>query len=142
MAEAYRSGLPVLFFLKGTTTDGAYEDGDVMSFRRGLFHSVLNEGVPLRVAALGYSLVHENGEATVGQNICWWGDMFLGPHLFRFLALRGVRVEVRFGAEVVARADRFVLSETAREAVVELYEGLSRCESHAVRYEAELVEAL
>ena len=25
-----------------------------MPFRRGLFHSVLNEGVPLRVAALRY----------------------------------------------------------------------------------------
>ena len=43
MAAAYRSGLPVLFYPEGTTTDGA----SVLPFRRGLFHSVLNEGVPL-----------------------------------------------------------------------------------------------
>ena len=142
MADAYRCGLPVLFFPEGTTTDGAYKDGGVMPFRRGLFHSVLNEGVPLRVAALGYSLDDENDGATVGRNICWWGDMFLGPHLFRFLGLRGVRVEVRFGDEVTGRADRFVLAETSREGVVEMYEGLGCCESGAVGYEAELVEAL
>ena len=52
MAEAYRSGLPVLFFPEGTTTDGA----EVLPFRRGLFHSVLNGGVALRTAALRYSL--------------------------------------------------------------------------------------
>ncbi len=142
MAEAYQSGLPVLFFPEGTTTDGAYVGGGVMPFRRGLFHSVLNEGVPLRVAALGYSMDEGNGTATVGQDICWWGDMFLGPHLFRLLGLRGVRAEVRFGAEVTARADRFVLSETARERVMEMYEGLGCGESDVAGYEAELVEAL
>ena len=62
MAEAYASGLPVLFFPEGTTTDGAYPDGGVMPFRRGLFHSVLNDGVALRVAGLRYSL--DGGE-------CW-----------------------------------------------------------------------
>src|ERR1700722_11030027 len=52
MAEAYRSGLPVLFFPEGTTTEGV----EVLPFRRGVFHSVLNGGVALRGAALGYSL--------------------------------------------------------------------------------------
>ncbi len=52
MAEAYRSGLPVLFFPEGTTTDGA----SVLPFRRGLFHSVLNNDVPLRTAVMSYSL--------------------------------------------------------------------------------------
>jgi 1-acyl-sn-glycerol-3-phosphate acyltransferase len=52
MAEAYRSGLPVLFFPEGTTTDGA----GVLPFRRGLFHSVLNNGVSLRTAAVRYTV--------------------------------------------------------------------------------------
>src|SRR5271154_1502356 len=38
MAEAYRSGLPLLFFPEGTTTDGT----EVLPFRRGVFHSVLD----------------------------------------------------------------------------------------------------
>lgn len=118
MAAAYRSGLPVLFFPEGTTTDG----GAVEPFRRGLFHSVLNEDVPLRVAGLRYSIVGDAGSATVADGVCWWGATLLAPHLFRLLGLRGVKASIRFGAEVTQRADRFVLSETARLRVMELAE--------------------
>jgi lyso-ornithine lipid O-acyltransferase len=138
MAEAYRSGLPVLFFPEGTTTDGMYEGGGVMPFRRGLFHSVLNNGVPLRVAALRYSLQEENGGASVAQDICWWGDMLFAPHMFAFLGLRGVRAEVRFGPEIMTRDDRFVLSEGARAEVVEMYGDLAGVRG----YEGALVEVL
>jgi 1-acyl-sn-glycerol-3-phosphate acyltransferase len=119
MAEAYRSGLPVLFFPEGTTTDGA----GVPPFRRGLFHSVLDNGVSLRTAALRYTLdsYRRNGVATVGEDVCWWGEMGFTSHIFRLLGLRGLRAEIRFGEEVVERADRFVLSETAQARVAEMY---------------------
>ena len=42
-------------------------------------------------------------EATVANDVCWWGDVLLGPHLFRLLGLRGVRAEVRFGRQVQER---------------------------------------
>ena len=127
MAEAYRSGLPVLFFPEGTTTDGA----SVLPFRRGLFHSVLHDGVSLRTAALRYTLDDEpvNGGATVGEDVCWWGDMTFGPHMFRFLGLKGLRAQIRFGGEVFERADRFVMSESAQARVAELYEGLRGVEA-------------
>lgn len=131
MAEAYRSGLPVLFFPEGTTTDGSC----VLPFRRGLFHSVLNEVVPLRVAALRYSL--EDADASVEEDVCWWGDALLAPHLWRLLGLKGIQAEICFGGEVVARRDRFVLSESAREAVAGLYAG----SGVEVVGEVELVEA-
>jgi lyso-ornithine lipid O-acyltransferase len=142
MAEAYRSGLPVLFFPEGTTTEGA----EVLPFRRGLFHSVLNGGVALRVAALRYSLDSHivNGSATVGEDVCWWGDMKFAAHMFRFLGLRGLRAKIRFGEEIVARADRFVLSETAQATVAEMYEELRPGAEPSVVWErdSELVEAL
>lgn len=117
MAEAYRTGLPVLFFPEGTTTDG---QSGVLPFRRGLFHSVLKEGVSLQTAAVRYEVA--DCDANVARDVCWWGDAYLGPHLFRLLGLRGVRVEIQFGDEVTARADRFVLSEGARAAVVGMCE--------------------
>jgi lyso-ornithine lipid O-acyltransferase len=137
MAEAYRSGLPVLFFPEGTTTDGA----SVLAFRRGLFHSVLGNGVGLRTAALRYSLEDEpvNRGATVGDDVCWWGDMTFGPHMFRFLGLKGLRARVRFGDVVVERTDRFVLSETAQGRVAKMYEKLGAAVEDRV-CEAELVE--
>ena len=126
MAEVYRSGLPVLFFPEGTTTDGA----EVLPFRRGLFHSVLNNGVALRTAALRYELEScwVNEDASVCEDVCWWGEMGFVPHILRVLGLKGLSVNVRFGEEVKERADRFVLSETARERVVEMYAGVGEVE--------------
>ncbi len=126
MAEAYRSGLPVLFFPEGTTTDGA----EVVPFRRGLFHSVLNGGVALRTAALRYELEDcwVNEGASVGEDVCWWGEMGFVSHIFQFLGLSGLSVSVRFGDEVTERADRFVLSETAQGRVAEMYEGMRGAE--------------
>jgi lyso-ornithine lipid O-acyltransferase len=119
MAEAYRSGLPVLFFPEGTTTDGA----SVLPFRRGLFHSVLNNGVSLRTAALRYTLelCSVNRDATVGEDVCWWGEMGFASHMFALLGLRGLKAQIRFGDEVVRREDRFVLSEAAQARVAEMY---------------------
>jgi lyso-ornithine lipid O-acyltransferase len=141
MAEAYRSGLPVLFFPEGTTTDGA----GVLPFRRGLFHSVLNGEAALRTAALRYSLDSHpvNGGATVGEDVCWWGDMEFVSHMFRFLGLHGLRAQIRFGEEIVERADRFVLSEGAQAVVAEMYE-LGGGVGARLKWEhdTELVEAL
>jgi 1-acyl-sn-glycerol-3-phosphate acyltransferase len=142
MAKAYRSGLPVLFFPEGTTTDG----GEVLPFRRGLFHSVLRDRVRVRTAALRYELNCADDGASIADDVCWWGEAEFVPHLFRFLGLRGVRAAVRFG-ETVEGADRFELSENAQAAVSAMYRGMA-VGSHAgagvgVRgHEVGLVEAL
>jgi lyso-ornithine lipid O-acyltransferase len=142
MAEAYRSGLPVLFFPEGTTTDGA----GVLPFRRGLFHSVLNNAVSLRTAALRYSLepCSLNRGATVGEDVCWWGEMGFTSHMFWLLGLRGLEAQIRFGDEILQRQDRFVLSETAQARVAEMYEDLGGGVSGAVEpnREAEVMEAV
>jgi 1-acyl-sn-glycerol-3-phosphate acyltransferase len=138
MAEAYRSGLPVLFFPEGTTTDGA----GVLPFRRGLFHSVLDNAVSLRTAALRYSLepCSVNLGATVGEDVCWWGEMGFTSHMFWLLGLRGLEAQIRFGDEVLERQDRFVLSETAQARVAEMYEDLGGVKDPAPAFERELVE--
>jgi 1-acyl-sn-glycerol-3-phosphate acyltransferase len=138
MAAAYRTGLPVLFFPEGTTTDGA----EVLAFRRGLFHSVLNEGVALRTAAVAYSV--EDDGASIANDVCWWGDALLAPHLFRLAGLKGVRAVVRFGDIVPDRRDRFVLSEQARAQVQQMYVELraDACSAVVETQEAELAEAL
>ncbi|HEX4651978.1 MAG TPA: 1-acyl-sn-glycerol-3-phosphate acyltransferase, partial [Granulicella sp.] len=70
MSEAYRTGLPVLFFPEGTTTNGS----EILPFRRGLFHSILNNDVPLRTATLRYALdeahVADNAHSTVASDVC------------------------------------------------------------------------
>lgn len=121
MGEAFRSGLPVLFYPEGTTTGGE----TVLPFRRGLFHSVVNGGVPVKTAALAYELDGRNTGVTVAEDVCFVGDAEFGPHLFRLLGLTGLRMRVRFGEWEVTGSDRFELASNARDEVVGLYEGLS-----------------
>jgi 1-acyl-sn-glycerol-3-phosphate acyltransferase len=35
---------------------------------------------------------------TVADDVCYWGDAKMLPHIFRLLGLRGLRAEVRFAA--------------------------------------------
>ena len=130
MRKAYASGLPVVFFPEGTTTDGS----GVLPFRRGLFHSVLNEQVPLRVAAIAYAMRTPCGGASVADDVCWWGDATFAPHLLRFLGLRGISAQIEFGEELVEGRNRFVLSEAAQARVSTMYAGLQEraAESHTV----------
>jgi 1-acyl-sn-glycerol-3-phosphate acyltransferase len=117
MREAFQSGLPVLFFPEGTTTDGS----EVLPFRRGLYHSVLAGDVPITVAALSYALDEPKPGATVGNDVCFWGDMYFAPHLFRCLGLYGVSAAIRFDNTHVPGDDRFALSINSRQHIVDLY---------------------
>jgi 1-acyl-sn-glycerol-3-phosphate acyltransferase len=121
MAEAFRSGLPVLFYPEGTTTSGNV----VLPFRRGLFNSVVYDRVPVKTAALAYEMDASNAGFTVAEDVCFVGNAQFGPHLFRALGLQGVKVRVRFGAEDVAGHDRFALAVNARDRVCDLYEEIS-----------------
>jgi 1-acyl-sn-glycerol-3-phosphate acyltransferase len=120
MAQAYRSGLPVLFFPEGTTTDGS----EVLEFRRGLFHSVLRDSVTVRATSLKYGLSSSDADATVANDICWWGDAEFLPHLFRFLGLRAVHAAVHFGPNIEG-GDRVELAQNGRETVATLSRDLT-----------------
>jgi 1-acyl-sn-glycerol-3-phosphate acyltransferase len=121
MAAAYRSGLPVLFFPEGTTTDGS----EVLAFRRGLYHSILADEVPMKVAAIRYELDGAAQGMSVAQDVAFVGDADFAPHFFNFLKLRGVRARMRFGAETVRGADRFALALNSHEMLVELFDELA-----------------
>jgi 1-acyl-sn-glycerol-3-phosphate acyltransferase len=113
MANAFRSGVPVVFFPEGTTANGT----EVLPFRRGLFHSVLRDRVAVRTAAIEYELI--GGDGSVAEDVCWCGDADLVPHLYRLLGFEQVRATVTFGATACGQ-DRFELAEDARRSVMEL----------------------
>ena len=121
MAEAFRSGLPVLFYPEGTTTGGDM----VLPFRRGLFNSVVEGGVPMRASAIAYEIDPRDAGAKVAEHVCFVGDAKFGTHLFKALGLKGLKVRVRFGVDEVEGEDRFALALNARDRVCELYEEIS-----------------
>ena len=125
MADAFASGLPVLFFPEGTTTNGAAGAASIVPFRRGLYHSVLNGGVPMKAAAVSYSLDRDNPGASVADDVCYWGEeATFAPHLFSALGLMGLNVRIRFGSEEISGMGRFELSVNSRDRVMEIYDAI------------------
>jgi 1-acyl-sn-glycerol-3-phosphate acyltransferase len=121
MNGVFNSGLPVVFFPEGTTSNGS----GLLKFHSGLLAQVLSEGVPVRAAYVKYGFTEGNGKGiSVADDVCYWGDRDIRTHIFRFLGLRGVKAEVRFTDDPVAftdgGADRKLAAVEAREAVAAL----------------------
>ena len=89
VAECLKGPLPVLFFPEGTSTDGS----EVLRFHSRLFTPAVEAGVPITTATIRY--VIEDG--TPERELCWYGDTFLVPHLWKALGVTGFYAEVRFG---------------------------------------------
>ena len=95
MQAAADAGLPVVFFPEGTTTDGS----GLLRFHSGLLAQAMEEGQPVTAAHVRYRLGPGNEPgATVADDVCYWGDAKILPHIFRLLGLRGLKAEVRFAA--------------------------------------------
>jgi 1-acyl-sn-glycerol-3-phosphate acyltransferase len=123
MQATVDAGLPVVFFPEGTTSDGS----SLLKFRSGLLAQVMATGTPVTAAHVRYSFSEDNGPGvTVGRDICYWGEMKMVPHIFKFLSLRGVRIEVRFAEGPTAFSSdmlhRKMAAVEARAAVAALAE--------------------
>lgn len=95
MRAASEAGLPVVFFPEGTTTNGS----ELLKFHSGLLAQAMEEGESVTAAYVRYSLGPGNeAGVTVGDDVCYWGEAKMLPHIFRLLGLRGLHAEIRFAA--------------------------------------------
>jgi 1-acyl-sn-glycerol-3-phosphate acyltransferase len=93
MQKALDAGLPVVFFPEGTTSDGS----GLLKFHSGLLSQAMSGGAPVTAAHIQYHLGEGNDPTvTVVNDVYYWGEMKMFPHIFKFLGLRKVRAEVRF----------------------------------------------
>jgi len=118
MQAALEDGVPVMFFPEGTTTNGSA----MLPFRSGLLGQVLEVGAPVTAAYLDYTIEEDNGpDVVVADDVCFWGDTPMKPHVWKFLGLRGVRATVRFGDGPIRWSNeglnRKVAAVEARDAV-------------------------
>ena len=121
MSEAYRSGLPVLFFPEGTTTNGE----QVLNFHSGILAQAMLVDEPVTAGYIEYSLGEGNAAgASVADDVAFWGDQTMWPHMWRFVGLRNVRAKVRFAdGPIVFSSDvmhRKQVAVEAREALLAL----------------------
>lgn len=132
IGAALSAGLPIVFFPEGTTSNGS----GLLKFHGGLLSQVLAENASVTAGHLCYRMDGDNGEATVTDDICYWGDdVQLLPHIFGLLGLKGIRAHVRFAEEpiqfVSTADDRKRAAKEAWVAVAELAESSTEKVSHS-----------
>lgn len=107
------AGLTIVLFLEGTTTDGRA----VLPFKASLLEPAVRNGWAVVPVGLVYAVP---AGRSVEDEVCWWGDMTLAPHLWNFTTLPWVRARVAWGAYFVAEGDRKVLADQLRAEVMAL----------------------
>lgn len=109
------AGLTTVLFLEGTTTDG----GDVLPFRASLLGPAWRNGWEVVPAGLSYLVP---AGRSVKNEVCWWGEMTLVPHLWNLTTLPWVKARVTWGGvmTVPEGVDRKEFAAILREQVVAL----------------------
>ena len=129
LKAASEAGIPVVFFPEGTTTNGQ----ELLPFHSGLLAQVLEAGEPVTPAFVQYALnpaaARMNGPGVSAQDdVCYWGDINIVKHIFRFFGLYGASGHVRIGSEPihfsVGTEQRKVAADEARGAVLALSDGV------------------
>tara|TARA_B100000674_G_scaffold3843_3_gene3182 strand:- start:7913 stop:8818 length:906 start_codon:yes stop_codon:yes gene_type:complete len=96
LSQRLRDGDKLILFPEGTSNDG----NRVLPFKSTLFASaerVMPDGSPVRFQPISIAATRLDG-APIGRDLrafySWYGDMDLAPHLWQFLALGKVTVEI------------------------------------------------
>jgi lyso-ornithine lipid O-acyltransferase len=116
VAESLNSDVPVVLFPEGTTTDGHR----ILRFHSTMLQPAIDVAAPVRPCAITYEL--DDGDAA--QEVCWWGEMTLLPHVWNLFAKQAIRARIEFGEPAVASGDRKQLSHVLHEQVVRLHKQL------------------
>lgn len=115
IALALAQGVPVVVFPEGTSSDGSR----VLPFHSSLFQPAITHRCPVTPVGLSYSL--PDGDGCTGDEVCYWGNHSFGPHLWKVLGKRRIRVELRFGASFTdVTGQRRSIARAAQAAVTHL----------------------
>lgn len=112
-----REGIPVVLFPEGTSSDGS----SVLPFRSSLFESVIATGSPITPAAIGYNL---GGEGSIGDEIAYWGNLVLLPHLLNLLSRKSFAARLAFGTSRKPMPDRKQEATLLHAEVSELHQSI------------------
>jgi 1-acyl-sn-glycerol-3-phosphate acyltransferase len=88
LGQMLAQGTLVIVFPEGTTSDG----GSVLPFHASLFQAALKSDVLLTPAHITYSV----SDGTLAEDVCFWRDMTLVPHLLNLLSKRTLQAYVGF----------------------------------------------
>jgi len=107
--DAMARGMLVVLFPEGTSSDGK----EVLPFKSSLLEPVTRNGYPVTAALVTYELA----DGDVGEEVCYWKDMTLVPHLLNLMSKESLKARIRFQPSSSERTNR---KELARQLHVEV----------------------
>ncbi len=111
-APAIEAKLPIVVFLEGTSSSG----DRVLPFRPSLLEPAIVNNWPVTPVWIGYSIK----DGSVADEVAYWGEMTLAPHLLNLLTKTEVTAHVAFGEPMPAGLDRKEMARRLRTQVCEL----------------------
>ncbi len=108
-----RDGLAVVMFLEGTSTGGDH----VLPFRSSLLEPAAANGWPVIPLWIGYQM--DPSQGTVADDVAYWRDMTLLPHMMNLMTKSNITAQVAIGKPVV-NGDRKLLAAEVHSAVCAL----------------------
>ncbi|HTW52675.1 MAG TPA: lysophospholipid acyltransferase family protein [Stellaceae bacterium] len=118
IAERLAAGDALILFPEGTSGDGNF----VLPFKSALFSVVFNTDQPIAVQPVSLAYTRLDG-LPIGRRLrpffAWYGDMDLGPHLWRLIGLGKIEAIVEFHPPVMVGdfASRKALADFCRERI-------------------------
>jgi len=105
-------GLLVVVFPEGTSSDGS----TVLPFKSGLLESAVRLRCPIAAASIDYAL--EDG--SVADEVCYWRDMTLVPHLLNLFLKREIRANYSFSPPKIRAGNRKEIARELRDEIVSM----------------------
>src|SRR5262245_13416247 len=110
--DAITRGSMVVLFPEGTSSDGS----TVLPFKSALLESAVQLRSPIAAASIEYAL----DDGSVGEEICYWRDMTLVPHLLNLLCKREIRANYAFSPASVRAGNRKEIARELRDEIVSI----------------------
>jgi lyso-ornithine lipid O-acyltransferase len=118
IAERLAAGDALILFPEGTSGDGNF----VLPFKSALFSVVFNKDQPIAVQPVSLAYTRLDG-LPIGRRLrpffAWYGDMDLGPHLWRLIGLGKIEAVVAFHPPVMVSdfASRKALADLCHQRI-------------------------
>lgn len=128
LSDGLKNSLNVAIFPEGTSSNGE----QIMRFRRPLFLSAIDAGVPVVPFCLNYSEVGGEPINPVSRDsVMWYGDMSFAPHLWALCGSGGITVDLHFlpALSTSPQSEPGEISEIAHQAVGTVFKPVSNYRS-------------
>lgn len=113
-AEVVGQGMPLTLFPEGTSSNGSA----VRPFFSSLLEPAAKANWPVAPGWITYRL--EEGDGSVGDDICYWGDMTFLPHFLKLLSKKKIYATIIFGEPVEPGLNRKEMAATLHKQVTAL----------------------